>query len=533
MAICKILVPYDFSEYSDRALQTAYKLGRPSEIELHLVHVLDEMDSDSDRNALQRLQAVVLPSIELQSVVHRHVLRGIAHEEILDCATKNDIDFIVIGTRGRSGILRFAIGSVAQAVMKSATCPVVVVNRDETEKKVDVDPSDASYLKKRTGDSAALDMITRAMSLRATDIHIDPADDQEYQIRLRIDGVVKPYCKLDSRVAEQLLHQFMTLARVDQADPFHPKEGRIELPAVLNDVEIRLTTAPVARGQAMAMRLFAKQNVYFSMEQLGFPLQGLSTVKQILQGQEGLVLVTGPTGSGKSTTVYSMLESFGKQNRNIVSIEDPVEFAVPFVRQMNVDEKHGITMTNGLRTLLRMDPDVVFIGEIRDMEAAAIALRAANSGAFVFSSLHARDVASSIALLRDFGVTPKAVSNGLAGIINQRLVRRLCLHCRRAMGPDEKQRHSFAEYGLPEPSQIYEPVGCSECRGTGFYGRCGIFEIVACNGALSEAIASGANESDIRLLVRQQGVMSLTADALTKVIDGTTSMEEALSARWN
>lgn len=147
MAICKILVPYDFSEYSDRALQTAYKLGRPSEIELHLVHVLDDMDSDSDRNKLQRLQAVVLPSIELQSVVHRHVLRGIVHEEILNCAAKNDIEFIVIGTRGRSGILQFAIGSVAQAVMKSATCRVVVVNRDETEKKVDVDPSDASYLK--------------------------------------------------------------------------------------------------------------------------------------------------------------------------------------------------------------------------------------------------------------------------------------------------------------------------------------------------------------------------------------------------
>lgn len=532
MAICKILVPFDFSEYSDRALQTAYKLGRPSEIELYLVHVLDEMDSDSDRNQLQRLQAVVLPSIELQSVVHRHVLRGSVHEEILEFATKNDIDFIVIGTRGRSGILRLAIGSVAQAVMKNATCPVVVVNRDGTE-KIEVDPSDASYLKKRTGDSAALDMITRAMSLRATDIHIDPADDQEYQVRLRIDGVVKPYCKLDSRVAEQLLHQFMTLAQVDQSDPFHAKEGRIELPAVINDVEIRLTTAPVAGGQAMAMRLFAKQNIDFPLEQLGFPSQGLSTVKQILEGQEGLVLVTGPTGSGKSTTVYSMLKSFGKENRNIVSIEDPVEFAVPFVRQMSVDEKHGITMTSGLRTLLRMDPDVIFIGEIRDMEAAAIALRAANSGVFVFSSLHARDVASSISLLRDFGATPKAVANGLAGIINQRLVRRLCLNCRREMGLDEKQRHSFAEYGLPVPSQIYEPVGCSECRGTGFYGRCGIFEIVSCKEALCEAISTGANEADIRLLVRQQGVMSLTGDALTKVIDGTTSMEEALSATWS
>ena len=162
-------------------------------------------------------------------------------------------------------------------------------------------------------------------------------------------------------------------------------------------------------------------------------------MKQILQGQEGLVLVTGPTGSGKSTTVYSMLESFGKQNSNIVSIEDPVEFAVPFVRQMSVDEKHCVTMTSGLRTLLRMDPDVIFIGEIRDTEAAAIALRAANSGAFVFSSLHARDVASSIALLRDFGATPKAVSSGLAGIINQRLVRRLCLNCRRVLPKDFRE----------------------------------------------------------------------------------------------
>ena len=366
MALCKILVPYDFSQHSERALQTAYKLGLPSAIELHLVHVLAGTDTESDQSVLQKLQAAVLPSIELQSVVHRHVIRGNVQDEILNYAAENGIAFVVLGTRGKSRILPFGIGSVAQSVLKKAPCPVVIVNREETEKAAaEVDPSDASYVKLKNGDSAAIDIISRAISLRSTDIHIDPAYDQEYQIRLRIDGVVRPYCTLDSRVAEHLIHQCITLAKLDLADPFHPREGRIQLPDGMSDVEVRLTSAPVEGGQAVAMRLFAKENVYFPLEQLGFPMQGLSTVKHMLQGQEGLVLVSGPTGSGKSTTVYSMLESFGKESRNIVSIEDPVEFAVPFVRQMNVDEKHGVTMSSGLRTLLRMDPDVIFIGEIR------------------------------------------------------------------------------------------------------------------------------------------------------------------------
>jgi type II secretory ATPase GspE/PulE/Tfp pilus assembly ATPase PilB-like protein len=529
MALCKVLVPFDFSQ---RALQTAYKLAASSELELHLVHVLAEMDSESDHNILQKLQSVVLPSIEMKSTIHRQVLRGNTHQEILRCANQHGIDFIVIGTRGRSGFLQLAIGSVAQAIVKKSTCPVVVVNREENGAKVDLDPSDTGYLKLKTEDSAAVDMISRAISLRATDIHIDPIDDKEYQIRLRIDGVVKPYCLMDSWVAEHLLHQCVTLAKVDHADPFRPKEGRIQLPLSISDVEVRMTTAPVARGQAMALRLFAKENVYFPLEQLGFPLAGLATVRQILQGQEGLVLVTGPTGSGKSTTVYSMLETFGEGNRNIVSIEDPVEFGVPFVRQMNVDEKHGITMSSGLRTLLRMDPDVVFIGEIRDMEAASIALRAASSGVFVFSSLHARDAAGSITALRDYGVSSKSIANGLSGIVNQRLVRRLCLECRRAIPVDDRLRSMLAKNEQPEPTQVFEPVGCAHCRGTGFFGRCGIFEIVSCAGTLSGLIGTGAVESDIRSEIRQQGVVSLAKDALTKVANGITSLDEALMARW-
>lgn len=534
----KILVPFDFSPASKQAFESALRMAKKIGSEIHMLHIIEGVAKpDDERLALEHLQEHVLPSDELQTAFYKRVLHGNVVQEIVQYASLNAIDLVVIGTRGRSGVMRLALGSVAQSVLKRSPCPVVIVNyesvvRDADGKESITDPADTAYLSMRTSDNPAIDMISRAVSLRATDIHIDPAEDEQYQVRMRIDGTVRLYCMLDPRIAEQLMNQIMIYAKIDLADPFRPREGRMQLPESMKGIEVRITTAPVVGGDAMAIRIFSKENVFLPLESLGFSSASLSIVQKMLEGREGLILVTGPTGSGKTTSIYSMLESFAKERQNIVSIEDPVEFSVPFVRQMNVDDKHDISMTSGLRTLLRMDPDIMFIGEIRDDEAAAIATRAAGAGAFVFSSLHARDVATTITMLREFNIPSRNIATSLAGIVNQRLVRRLCTQCREQIAVSEKQVKLFSDQGMQAPDHVYVPRGCDICRGTGFYGRCGIFEVVACSGELSDAIAQGASEKEIRQIMRSQGYMSIGGDALTKVADGTTSIEEAMSVSW-
>jgi type II secretory ATPase GspE/PulE/Tfp pilus assembly ATPase PilB-like protein len=226
-----------------------------------------------------------------------------------------------------------------------------------------------------------------------------------------------------------------------------------------------------------------------------------------------------------------MLESLGGGERNIVSIEDPVEFPAPFVRQIEVDEQHGLTMTSGLRVLLRMDPDVVFLGEIRDAEAADIAMRAASSGKYVFSTFHTRDVASTVTALRDLHVDSRSLSGNLTGIISQRIVRRLCLQCRRAVPLASEAKDLLHRYGLEPPEQLFEAAGCANCRGTGYRGRVGVFEVVPPTEEVSLQIARGAVEHELRELIRGSGTPDLMADALMKVCAGITSLDEAARMR--
>jgi type II secretory ATPase GspE/PulE/Tfp pilus assembly ATPase PilB-like protein len=378
----------------------------------------------------------------------------------------------------------------------------------------------------------AVDLIRRAAALRATDIHIDPSTDRTSVVRFRIDGRLERYCAMGADLADHLIHQLKNLAQLDITDPFHPQEGRVRLPASLSELEVRVTTAPVAAGQAMALRLFVRDNVFRPLNELGLSSASQSIVDQILRKGEGLSLVTGPTGAGKTTSVYSMLATLGTPDRNVVSVEDPVEFSVPFIRQLAVDTRHGITMTSGLRTLLRMDPDILFLGEIRDGEAAEIAMRAASSGKCVFSTLHTRDVASTVTALRDLRVDSRSLASNLTGIVNQRLVRRLCQHCRESRTTREDERTEFQVAGLDPPAQLAVAKGCSECRGTGYLGRIGVFEAVQCNDQLSAAIQREASEDEIRLIVCGAGMRNLTADALQKASEGITSYEEVREMRW-
>jgi len=268
------------------------------------------------------------------------------------------------------------------------------------------------------------------------------------------------------------------------------------------------------------------------LESLGLDSESLQQFHEMLRRGEGVVLVTGPAGSGKTTTAYSMAHAMNDGHRNVVTIEDPPEYRIDTFRQMSVDHRHDLTMTKGLRTLLRMDPDVVLVGEIRDAETAEIVMRAASSGKYVFTTLHTRDVASTITALRDLHIDNRSLAGNLTGIISQRLVRRLCPHCRKSEPIQPAEQQLFLQEGIEPPAELPKPVGCSHCRNSGYHERVGIFEVVLPNRAIREAIESGAAEDELRDLLRTHGTRSLLAGAFMNVRDGITSLEEARSMTW-
>ncbi|WP_162273905.1 ATPase, T2SS/T4P/T4SS family [Mariniblastus fucicola] len=381
-------------------------------------------------------------------------------------------------------------------------------------------------------ESQAVDLIKRAYKLRATDIHIDPLWDNEFRIRFRIDGQIHEYCRLDHSVGEHMINQYKSMARLDLADPFHAHEGRVSLPNSLRGIEVRFSSAPVAEGQAAALRLLDPQKVMRPLSELGLSTEDLGNVESMLQAGEGLVLSTGPTGSGKTTTVYSMLESISQSPRNIVSIEDPVELTVPFIRQVAVDVKHDLTMSRGLRTLLRMDPDVIFLGEIRDPDTAEISMRAAASGKYVFSTLHTRDVAGTVMALVDLGLNRSSIAANLTGIINQRLVKTLCSRCKEAVPASDAAKAAFTEMNLPEPDVLFESSGCAACLGRGFRGRTGVFETCVVDESLRNSIVQCKDSGELVSVLKERGLRSLRVDALSKASEGLISLKAANSVRW-
>ncbi len=615
-----ILIPCDFSPSSDAALRHACDLATTLDAELHLLHVVgepptlisrSEPDAERLRLAREALDRLLEPQIFVKRRVLREAVVGTPFREIGRYAQQHDIDLIVMGTHGRSGLAHLTMGSVAERVLRAAPCPVMIVRVGEPivelarqasklmkeqfgsslagefaaarttiknvlMERLEVSDQMAEQIVERliadeflaweespqtdktqprlgswriglsltdkkgaiaqlpvtiVENAPAFDLLQRAVTLRATDIHIDPAG-AEVSVRFRIDGQLERYCGLDLDVAGHLIQQFKTAARMDVAAPFQPKEGRLRMPAALAHLDVRITTSPVASGEAVALRIFDREHVFHPLNQLGLSERSLSAVDRMLRRGEGIVLVTGPTGSGKTTTVYSMLETLGNGSRNIVSIEDPVEFAVPFVRQMEVNERHGLTMASGLRTMLRMDPDVVFIGEIRDTEAAEIGMRAASSGKYVISTLHTRDVPSTVTALRDLHIDNRSLAGNLTGILSQRIIRRLCLKCRRAEPPNDEQRRLFEQLDLSPPQELFHPTGCPDCRGRGYRGRIGVFEVVVAENEITSRIADGVTEHELRQLIRQSGTPDLTADAMTKVCEGITSLREAQEIRW-
>lgn len=545
----KILFPTDYSECSNEALRYAISLASESGGSLLLLHVVEPMSpylvpdpapaANPHREEFVSLLKSLLADKPSVSYEERTVVAAPV-AAIVSLAESELVDVIVMGTTGRTGVKRLLLGSVAEEVVRRAPCPVLTLKAVEPEcskrriraASIGTWPVENSNVVsgpaltlEEIQDNPAVSLLLRGIHARASDMHLDPVGN-ELLVRFRIDGRLQDYCKMDHTIGQRVATQLKLMGNLDIADPFHPQEGRLNLPESLQGIDIRITSVPVAVGEALSLRLLSRDRLVRPLEELGLGTESLAATKRILSHGEGIILVTGPTGSGKTTTMYSMLRALDDGTRNIVSIEDPVEFVTPSFRQMSVDPRHGITMAKGLRTLLRLDPDVVFVSEIRDAEAAETAMRAASSGKYVFSSLHTRDVASTITALRDLHIDNRSLGGNLTGIVSQRLIRRLCRECCRRDGPTAAEADLFARYGVVSPQEINRPVGCPRCRKTGYVDRIGVFEIVIPENDVMRAIEDGLPEDELRRIIRSHGTVSLESDALEKVAEGITSIEE-------
>ncbi len=368
-----------------------------------------------------------------------------------------------------------------------------------------------------------------AIELRASDIHLEPFED-ELRIRYRIDGVLQevPVPAQIKRFQPAIVARVKILSHLNIAEKRLPQDGRIKVRIDAAEVDIRVSIIPMLHGEAVVMRLLRQNATLKGASELGMNVRELASLRRVLQLPHGIVLVTGPTGSGKTSTLYTALQEINDAERKIVTIEDPIEYQLKGVNQIQVSEKSGLTFARGLRSILRHDPDVILVGEIRDQETAQIAVQASLTGHLVFSTLHTNDAAGALTRLVDMGVEPYLVASSLEAVLAQRLVRVLCRQCKAV--DESPTAHAYkARFGISPEAVTYRSVGCRECRNTGFHGRRAIFEWMDSSTEIRQLILKNASTDLIRETARRAGMTTLAEDGRRLVQEGVTTIEEVLS----
>lgn len=368
----------------------------------------------------------------------------------------------------------------------------------------------------------AADLVQRAVELAASDVHIEPIGD-EAQVRLRIDGVLYNAGKLTVNQCISLVTQFKVLAGMDIAEKRLPQDGRWQFKKATVTIDLRLSTLPTAFGEKLVIRILDRERALLPLSALAFSTENLRLYNALWQAAYGLVLVTGPTGSGKTTTLYATLSALDWQSKNIITLEEPVEYALSGINQVLLNRKAGLDFARGLRAVLRQDPDVIMVGEIRDLETAELAVRAALTGHLVLATLHTNDAISSLVRLADMGVADYFLLGALRGVVSQRLVRRLCLHCRQIAAATAIEQEYL---GVDASVQVYHRKGCQHCRYSGYVGRIAVQEVLPLNEDLARLILSGSSTTVVEDMACALGWRSLGKDAKQKVLQGLTDVSE-------
>jgi len=371
-------------------------------------------------------------------------------------------------------------------------------------------------------------ILTEAIELRATDVHIEPFEET-LRVRYRVDGVLQEasIAREIKQFQAAIISRLKILAKLDIAEKRVPQDGRIKIIISGREIDVRVSVIPMIHGEAIVLRLLDRSSVLLGLEKLGMSERDLGIMRMICQRPHGIILVTGPTGSGKTTSLYAALSQINDVQRNIITIEDPVEYQLNGVNQIQISTKAGLTFASGLRSILRHDPNVVLIGEIRDNETAEIAIQASLTGHLVFSTLHTNDAPSALTRLVDMGIEPYLVASSLEAIIAQRLVRVVCPGCREPLTDSEAMplRRRFADQ---LPAVLYKSVGCERCQGTGYHGRIGIFEMMMVTDEIRSMILESASAQELRKVASRQGMKSLRDDGFRQLHSGRTTVQEIL-----
>ncbi|MET0067237.1 MAG: type II secretion system ATPase GspE [Candidatus Thiodiazotropha sp.] len=374
-------------------------------------------------------------------------------------------------------------------------------------------------------------ILQKAVELEASDIHIEPFEER-LMVRYRIDGILSEAESPPAHSTAAIISRIKIMARLNIAEQRVPQDGRISLKIQGNELELRVSTVPTLHGESLVIRLLNKKSISFEFDKLGFGDTSLSRLQQALLQPNGIILVTGPTGSGKSTTLYTALSQLNKPGVKIITVEDPVEYKLEGINQIQVKSQVGLDFANALRAIVRQDPDIIMVGEMRDAETVRIAVQAALTGHMVLSTLHTNDAAGSVSRLLDMGVEPYLLASTVTAIVAQRLARRLCNECKQPYSADAPLMQRFHQAGLVERSQppltLYRPGGCEACSQTGYRGRMNIAEVLLISEGVRQQITQRSTASQIQQVAVGEGMDTMYRDGLAKVLKGLTSIEELL-----
>ncbi|MFZ5832005.1 MAG: GspE/PulE family protein [Planctomycetota bacterium] len=370
-------------------------------------------------------------------------------------------------------------------------------------------------------------MLFQAVKEQASDIHIQPYDDRVV-VRQRIDGVLFDSFEIPKTLQEEVITRIKVLGRMNVAEKRLPQDGRATVVVGDRHIDLRIASLPTSHRERIVIRLLDKSARLYTLGELGMRQKTLIPFRELIRLDHGLILVTGPTGSGKSTTLYAALQEINTKDLNVLTLEDPIEYELEGISQSQINEKKGMTFASGLRNVLRQDPDIIMVGEIRDQETAVMAIQASLTGHLVFSTLHTNDAAGAVTRLLDLGIEPYLVSSSLVAVLAQRLVRRICAQCREEVVPDGENANRASAHAPHDRRPMFAGRGCPACRGTGYRGRVGLFELLVVDDRCREIVQGRGNAPEIRRAAVEVGMELLEEDGMAKVFDGLTTYAEVL-----
>ena len=532
----------------ERALAAQREMGGALDgvlVNLGLVSETDAAQALAEHLQLPFIASDALPeaALELEALLpeflrtHR-VLPLRAENGVLHVAMRAPQDAFVVKalhlTTGLEVRPAVALGSDIDKALKRALDDAEAVQADDAL----ADEGDAGdfveHLRDLASEAPVIRLVNtiigRVIELRASDIHLEPFDDGLH-VRYRVDGVLHPGEVVPAAQGAAVSSRVKLLAHLDIAERRLPQDGRIKTRVKGRELDLRVSTVPTVHGESVVMRVLDRASVRLNLEDMGFEKDTLARFNQLVHRPHGILLVTGPTGSGKTTTLYAALAKLDSTSQKIITVEDPVEYQLEGINQIQVHSQINLTFANALRSILRQDPDIIMIGEMRDGETAQIAVQSSLTGHLVLSTLHTNTAASAVVRMQDMGVERYLITSTVNGVLAQRLVRRLCPHCKTPVQPDPALLQSsglgrFLSGGAP----VYEARGCDHCRGTGYQGRTAIHELLVVDEAMRSAILQGLDASALQSIAVKAGMYTLYDDGLRKVAAGVTSLDEVLRA---